>query len=79
MAECCLARRLHQLQVSTTMDLDISIFRIYVQCVALRNLDLLLKTDWRLICPLCCCERWLLVGDNILSQSRFLSIESKEV
>ena len=25
-----------------------------VRCVALRNLDLLMKTDWSVICPLCC-------------------------
>ena len=36
--------RLHQLKASTTMDLGISIFLISVQCVALRNLDLLIKT-----------------------------------
>ena len=28
------------------MDLGISIFLISVQCVALRNLDLLIKTGW---------------------------------
>ena len=26
----------------------------YTMCVALRNLDLLIKTDWSVICPLCC-------------------------
>ena len=41
---CWLARRLHQLKASTTMDLGISIFLISVECVALRNLDLLIKT-----------------------------------
>ena len=35
-----------QLKASTTMDLGISIFLISVQCVALRNLDLLIKTGW---------------------------------
>ena len=45
-AGCWLARRLHQLKASTTMDLGISIFLIFVRCVALRNLDLLIKTGW---------------------------------
>ena len=40
------ARRLHQLKASTIMDLGISFFLIPVQCVALRNLDLLIKTGW---------------------------------
>ena len=53
-AGCWLARRLHQPKASTTMDLGISIFHILVQCVALRNLDLLIKTGWSVTCPLCC-------------------------
>ena len=53
-AGCWLARRLHQLKASTTMDLGISIFLIFVQCVTLRNLDLLIKSGWSVICPLCC-------------------------
>ena len=53
-AGCWLARRLHQLRASTTMDLGISIFLISVRCVAMKNLDLLIKTDWSVICPLCC-------------------------
>ena len=53
-AGCWLARRLHQLKASTTMDLGISIFLIFVRCVALRNLDLLIKTGWRVICLVCC-------------------------
>ena len=53
-AGCWLARRLHQLKVSTAMDLGISIFLTSVQCVALRNLGLLIKTGWSVICPLCC-------------------------
>ena len=44
-AGCWLARRLHQLKAST-MDLGISFFLISVQCVALRNLNLLIKTSW---------------------------------
>ena len=38
----------------TAMDLGISIFLISERCVALRNLDLLIKTDWSVICPVCC-------------------------
>ena len=34
LAGCWLARRLHQLKASTTMDLGILIFLISVQCVA---------------------------------------------
>ena len=78
-AGCWLARRLHQLKASTTMDLGISIFLIYVQCVALRNLHLLIKTGWSVIFPFFCWERWSWVGDNIPSRSRLLSIWSKEV
>ena len=44
-AGCWLARRLHQLKASTTMNLGVSIFLISVRCVALRNLDLLIKTS----------------------------------
>ena len=29
-------------------------FTFFVQCGALGNLDLLIKTDWSVICPLCC-------------------------
>ena len=29
-------------------------FIIFVQCVALINLDLLIKTVWDAICPFCC-------------------------
>ena len=45
-----------ELKASTTMDLCISLFLIFVQCVAFRNLDLLIKTGWSIICPLCCRE-----------------------
>ena len=38
-------------QGPTTMDLGISIFFIFVQCVALKNLDLLIRTGWSVICP----------------------------
>ena len=47
-AGCWLARRLHQLKASTTMDLGISIFHIFVRCMALRNLEVLIKTGWNL-------------------------------
>ena len=46
-AGCWLARRLQQLKASTTMDLGISIFLIFVRCVASKNLDLLIKTGWK--------------------------------
>ena len=49
-----LACRLHQLKASTTIYLGISIFLIFVRCVALRNLDLLINIGWSAICPLCC-------------------------
>ena len=51
---CWLARRLHQLKASTPMDLGISFFLIFVRCVALRNLDSLIKICWSIICPLGC-------------------------
>ena len=34
----------------------------------------LIKTDWSVICPLCCCERWPWVGDNNPSRSRLLRL-----
>ena len=49
MPGCWLARRLHQLKASTTMDLCIPIFVIFVRCVALRNLELLIKTGWNVV------------------------------
>ena len=51
---CWLVRRLHHLKASTTMDLGVSIFLIPVQCVALRNLELLIRTGWSVFCPVCC-------------------------
>ena len=33
----------------TTMDLGISIFLIFERCVALRNLELLIKTAWNVV------------------------------
>ena len=30
------------------------IFPYFVRCVALRNMNLLIKTGWSVICPLCC-------------------------
>ena len=32
----------------------ISVFHFSVCCMAFRNLDLFIKTDWSVICPLCC-------------------------
>ena len=31
----------------------LSIFLIFVRCAALRNLELLIKTGWK-VCPICC-------------------------
>ena len=53
-AGCWLARRLHQLKASTTMDLGISFFLISVRCVALRILDLLIKTGLSVVFPVFC-------------------------
>ena len=53
-AGCWLVRRLRQLKASTTMDLGISNLLISVQCVALRNLDLLIKTGWSVFFPVFC-------------------------
>ena len=78
-AGCWLARRLHQLKASTTMDLGISILLVSVQCVALRNLELLIKTGWSVIFPFFCRERWSWVGGNYQSRSKLLSTSSKEV
>ena len=79
MTGCWLARRLHQLKASITMDLGISFVLISVRCVALRNLDLLIKIDWSVICSLCCSERLSWVDDNSPSRLRLLSIWRKEV
>ena len=56
-AGCWLARRGQQLKPSATKGLGISIFLVFVRCVALRDLELLVKTDWSVTCPLCCCKR----------------------
>ena len=54
MAGCWLARRLRQLKASTAMDSDTTISLLFLDGVTLRNLGLLIKTDWSVICPLCC-------------------------
>ena len=36
-------------KASTTMDLGISISLIFVRCVALKNLELLIKTGWNVV------------------------------
>ena len=38
----------------TTIDLGIPSFLVFVRCVALKNLGLLIKTGWSVICPVCC-------------------------
>ena len=63
-AGCWLARQLHQLKASTTMDLGISFFLIFVRCVALRNLEYCYQNWLERICPICCWERWSWVDDN---------------
>ena len=51
-AGCWLARRLHQLKASITMDSVFHFFLfLYNVCMALRNLDLLIKTGWSVIFP----------------------------
>ena len=67
MAGCWLARRLHQLKASTTMDLGISIFLIFVRCVALRNLELLIKPGWNVFVRFV--ARTLVVGRRQQSES----------
>ena len=74
-AGCWLARRLQQLKASTTMDLGISIFLIFVRCVALRNLELLIKTGWNVFVRFDAENAGR--GDNNPSRSRLLSIWSK--
>ena len=53
-AECWLARRLYQLKASTAMDLIFANLPTSALRVALRNLGLLIKTNWSMICSLCC-------------------------
>ena len=53
-AGCWFARLLRQLKASTTIDLGIINFLISVRCMALRNLDLLIKTGWTVIYPVFC-------------------------
>ena len=50
-ARCWLARRLHQFKTSTTMDNGVNFPHLCIKCVALKNFSLLIKTDWRVICP----------------------------
>ena len=78
-AGCWLARRLHQLKASTTMDLGISIFLIFVRYVALRNLDLLIKLAGTYLSD--SLLRTLVVGRRQQSESieAALDIWSKEV
>ena len=55
-------------RVRILLDLGISIFLISVQCVVLRNLDLLIKTGWRVIFPFFL-VRTLVVGRRQYSES----------
>ena len=73
-------RRLHELKASTTMDLGISIFLIFVRCVALRNLELLIKTGWNVVVRFVA-ENALVVRRRQRPESieKLLSIWSKEV
>ena len=53
------AQGLHQPKASTSPRPPppwTSVFQFpnFVQCVALRNLDLFIKTGWSAICPICC-------------------------
>ena len=57
-----------------TMDLGISIFLIFVRCVALRNVELLIKTGWNAFVRFVAENAGRGVGDNNLSRSRLLSI-----
>ena len=50
------------------MDLGFSFFLISVQCVALRNLDLVIKTGWSVIFPFFLL-RTLVVGRRQYSKS----------
>ena len=75
---CWLARRLHQSIASTAIDLFITFSLIFAWRVTSRNSGLLIKTNWSVVCPLCCLERWSCVGDNNPSRSSLLSIWSKE-
>ena len=51
------------------MDLGISIFLISVQCVTLRNLDLLIKTGWSVIFRFFFLRTLLVVGRRQQSKS----------
>ena len=53
-AGCWLARRLYQFKASTTIDLGIFLFVFSARRVTMRNLGLLIKTDWSVMCPFCC-------------------------
>ena len=49
-------------------------FTYFCTMYGLEELGLVDKTGWSVICPLCCRERWSLVGDSNPSRSRLLSI-----
>ena len=58
-----IARRLHQLKASTTMNLGLSIFH-FLYDVWPENSELLIKTGWNVICPVCCREPWYFFSTN---------------
>ena len=72
-----LARRLHQLKASTTMDLGIPNLLISERCVALKTLDLLIKTDLSVICPLCLL-RTLVVSRRQQSESIEVALDMEQ-
>ena len=75
-AGCWLARRLQQLKASTTMDLGISIFLIFVRCVALINLELLIKLVGTCLSDLLL--RTLVVGRRKQSESIEAALDNME-
>ena len=64
----CTIRHFRDNIKASTMDLaGISIFLIFVRCVALRNLELLIKTGWNVLYDLLL--RTLVVGRRQQSES----------
>ena len=51
---------------------------LFLHDVALRNVQLLIKNDWRGVCLLGCQERWSWVGDNNPSRSGLRLIWSEQ-
>ena len=74
-----LARRLHQLKASTTMDLCCFFSSYFCTMCGLEKLELVDQNWLERIFSCVYRERWSCVGDNIPSRSSLLSIWSKEV